>query len=500
MTANLTRRALLATALSSVATVAFANAPDVSLRPKQRPDWDPATSPFIRVPADGIVADAKLNGVTGYIVKDMRTGRTLEAGASGTALPPASVSKAVTSLFALDTLGPAHRFRTRLLATGPLVNGILQGDLILAGGGDPNLVTDELGALVDNFIASGITQITGKFQVWGEALEYREEIDPPQLDHLGYNPSISGLNLNFNRVHFEWKRAGTNYTVSMDARSATRRPEVYTSRMRVVDRAVPVFTYAKSGAIDDWTVARRALGRGGARWLPVRNPALYAADVFQTLARAGGVALPNPEKIAALPSGSQLAVFEGAPLTAVLQDMLRFSTNITAEGVGLTATRAIDSAARGIGNSAAAMTRWTQSRAGGDAAFMDHSGLSDRSKISAGDMTTLLMSEGANAALWPILKKIRLTDEDGNDLADFPAEVRAKTGTLNFVSTLAGYIRTAEGHDLAFTIFSADLAARAAGKASGDEQPAGSLSWNRRAKRMQQRLLQRWAIAYPENS
>jgi len=451
MTANLTRRALLATALSSVATVAFANAPDVSLRPKQRPDWDPATSPFIRVPADGIVADAKLNGVTGYIVKDMRTGRTLEAGASGTALPPASVSKAVTSLFALDTLGPAHRFRTRLLATGPLVNGILQGDLILAGGGDPNLVTDELGALVDNFIASGITQITGKFQVWGEALEYREEIDP-------------------------------------------------TSRMRVVDRAVPVFTYAKSGAIDDWTVARRALGRGGSRWLPVRNPALYAADVFQTLARAGGVALPNPEKIAALPSGSQLAVFEGAPLTAVLQDMLRFSTNITAEGVGLTATRAIDSAARGIGNSAAAMTRWTQSRAGGDAAFMDHSGLSDRSKISAGDMTTLLMSEGANAALWPILKKIRLTDEDGNDLADFPAEVRAKTGTLNFVSTLAGYIRTAEGHDLAFTIFSADLAARAAGKASGDEQPAGSLSWNRRAKRMQQRLLQRWAIAYPENS
>jgi len=500
MTANITRRALLVTALSSVASATLANAPAVSLRPQARPDLDPKTSPLAQVTADEIIREAALNGTTGYVVTDMQSGEILESGAGAVALPPASVTKAVTGLFALDALGAAHRFRTRLLATGPIVDGTLQGDLILAGGGDPNLVTDQLSSLVDDFVASGITAITGKFRVWGGALPYREEIDPPQLDHLGYNPSISGLNLNYNRVHFEWKRKGANYEVSMDARSETQRPAVYTSRMRVVDRSVPVFTYAKAGLVDDWTVARGALGRGGSRWLPVRNPALYAADVFQTLARAGGVPLPNPERMTDFPDGTQVAVHEGAPLTAVVRDMLLYSTNLTAEGIGLTASQAIDGSALPIEASAGCMTRWAADRAGLKADFVDHSGLSDRSSISAGDMVDLLSSEGANAALWPLLKTIRMTNEDGDLIDEFPSEVRAKTGTLNFVSTLAGYVRTSEGRDLAFTIFAADLDARAAGKRSGDELPAGAKSWNRRAKRMQQRLLQRWALNYQESA
>ncbi|MBB5723166.1 D-alanyl-D-alanine carboxypeptidase/D-alanyl-D-alanine-endopeptidase (penicillin-binding protein 4) [Loktanella ponticola] len=500
MTHHFTRRALLTSALSSVATVAFAEAPLTSLRPTARPDLDPKTSPLAQVSTADIIAEANLNGVVGFVVADAKTGQMLESTDADIALPPASVTKAVTALFALDTLGGDFKFRTRLLATGPVVDGVLQGDLILAGGGDPNLVTDELSSLVKKFVDTGVTKITGSFQVWGEALPYREEIDPPQMDHLGYNPSVSGLNLNFNRVHFEWRRANGRYTVAMDARSATQRPTVYTSKMRIVDRNLPIFTYAKAGAIDEWTVARGALGEAGSRWLPVRNPAMYAGDVFQTMARALGVPLPNPEKIMDLSEGVEIAVQESDDLTRMMRSMLRYSTNLTAEGAGLTATKKIVGQAYDIPESAACMAQWVAQRADVRAEIADHSGLSDETRISAQDMVGLLRDPNAIATLRPILKNIPIVDEDRDEIAGFPAAVVAKTGTLNFVSSLAGYVRTRDGNDLVFTIFAADLEARARGKAAGDEQPAGSISWNSRAKRLQQRLLQRWALVYAESA
>ena len=66
----------------------------------------------------------------------------------------------------------------------------------------------------------------GKFYVYDGALPNLDEIDESQLDQSGYNPAISGLNLNFNRVHFEWKREGGAYTVMLDARSINFRPAV----------------------------------------------------------------------------------------------------------------------------------------------------------------------------------------------------------------------------------------------------------------------------------
>jgi len=286
----------------------------------------------------------------------------------------------------------------------------------------------------------------------------------------------------------------------MDARSETQRPLVYTSRMRIVDRSLPIYTYARAGKIDEWTVARGALGNAGSRWLPVRNPALYAGDVFQTMARALGVPLPNPEKIMALPDAREIAAHDSADLTKVMRDMLRFSTNITAEAAGLRASDETVARPFTLPESAAAMTEWTAKRANVRADFADHSGLSDRSRISAQDMVGLLRDAETRGVLWPILKDIPIRDDDRKVIDSFPAEVRAKTGTLNFVSTLAGYVTLDGGNELVFAIFAADLAARARGKAAGDEQPVGSVSWNRRAKRLQQRLLKRWALVYADQA
>lgn len=486
------RRAMLGMTASLLATTAWGNAPERSLRPVAR-QIGVGVSPVARKTAADIIAETDIGGTVGFMIADVKTGEVLEAVNADAQLPPASVTKAITALYALEAMGPAHRYQTNIVATAPIVDGILSGDLILAGGGDPTLDTDDLAQLAAQLKDAGLTEVRGDFFVWGGALPAVEEIDPAQLDHLGYNPSISGLNLNFNRVHFEWKQNGAGYDVTMDARSENYRADVTIAKMDVVDRGAPVFAYLRAGDVDQWSVARGALRRDGSRWLPVRVPALYAGEVFATFARSHGIALKPAKRAAAAPVGTVIATHDSPPLTILMQDMLKYSTNLTAEVAGITATQARVGGRRGMRTSALGMTRWLDER-GVAGSFVDHSGLGDASRISASAMVKLLLDRNAAGQLRPLMKAVRLVDENRKAIPETGAEVRAKTGTLNFVTTLSGYLRTPDGRDLAFAIFGADLEAREAGKRRGDETPAGSAVYNNRVKWLQQRLLQRWAV------
>lgn len=490
MRMNLTRRAWLAGALSSVAGAALAEAPLVSLRPVPRPG-------SVLPPAgDVIVGRAGLSGTVAYALADADTGDLVEGLSPAVALPPASVTKCFTALYARDRLGPGHRFVTRLIGTGSLVDGVLSGDLILAGGGDPVLTTDDLAALAADLRASGLREVRGAFRVWGGALPQLPQIDPGQLPHVGYNPSVGGLNLNFNRVHFEWAVQGADYRVSMDARSDSLRPEVAVARMRVENRELPVYTYEDAGDADVWTVARGALGDGGSRWLPVRKPALYAGDVFRTLVQAQGIALTPATEVADLPDGVELARHESAPLDSLIEDMLDYSTNITAEALGLSASLAAGERPATLAESAAAMGRWARDSLGAGGRFVDHSGLGDATRVSPAEMATALVAATRDGALLRLMKDIALLDAAGEPLANPPGTVRAKTGTLNFVSALAGYVVMPGGRRLAFAIMAADPDRRAAARDLEDEVPPGSRDWARAARRLQQELLQAWAVRH----
>lgn len=480
-----TRRGVLGGIASGVASAALAGDPIAgSLRPLARPD---RPAPVIPDPYSDLIEAARLgDGKIGFVVMDAKSGQVLDALNPDLALPPASVAKFVTALYALETLGAQYQFQTRVLATGPVENGRLDGDLILVGGGDPTLDTDDLGELARLVKEAGIIEVRGAYKVYTGALPYVIAIDHEQPDHVGYNPAICGLNLNFNRVHFEWKRNSKDYDITMQARALKYRPGVQAARMEIVDRRFPVFTYQARTDYDEWTVAKGALGKDGARWLPVRHPDIYAGEVFQTLMRSHGIVLRAPEFIDALPVAEPLAEVQSEPLTEILRDMLKHSTNITAEIVGMTATSHRAGRPVSLKASAAEMNRWLAERFGiSDGGFVDHSGLGGAARVTPMTLARVLSDIGVEGPLHPILKQI--------SAKILPGELHAKTGTLNFVSGLAGYYTTTEGRDLAFSILSADIPRRVSLEREERENPPGARSWSRRARHLQYQLIERWS-------
>jgi D-alanyl-D-alanine carboxypeptidase/D-alanyl-D-alanine-endopeptidase (penicillin-binding protein 4) len=148
-------------------------------------------------------------------------------------------------------------------------------------------------------------------------------------------------------------------------------------------------------------------------------------------------------------------------------------------------------------SSARQMSEWARVKYGlTNSLLVDHSGLGETSRMSAADLVMALSAAHGAAQLKPLLKQIHIKDSKGRPLYDHPVTVMGKTGTLNFVSGLGGFVTTADGRELVFAIFSADLEKRAGIARSQRDRPRGAKSWNARAKRLQLQLIERWAHLY----
>ncbi|MDO5622059.1 MAG: D-alanyl-D-alanine carboxypeptidase [Paracoccus sp. (in: a-proteobacteria)] len=431
----------------------------------QRPAIAPAPDP------EALVQAARLGGVVSFQAMDAASGRIVAQRAPDLPLPPASTLKVLTALYALDRLGPDYRFRTRILRRGD--------DLILAGGGDPVLDTDQLAELAKRTAAAQPQGVT-RLLVWGGALPARAVISAEQEDALAYNPAISGLNLNFNRVHLSW-RCASDCQLSFEARARRHSPRAYTVRGQMVAGGGRIRLNQQPQG-DMWQVPRNALDRQGARWLPVRTPELYAGDVFQTLCRAEGLALPAPE-VTAEAQGDEIAVIDSPPLREILAGMLDYSTNLTAEVVGLTASGAGDLPA-----SARMMQDWAAGQGVQGVICADHSGLSAQNQVTAAAMVQLLAGPGRGQDIAALLKSGPVWPDAGDG---WTGQMRAKTGTLNFVSNLVGYAGAGGADGVIFAIFCADQLRRAENE--GRELPPGVISWTNRAKALQQDLIDGWS-------
>jgi len=444
---------------------------------------------------EAILAASGLSGITGFALADADGGDMIEAHGADAALPPASVAKVFTTLWALDALGAGHRFVTEIRADGPIADGVLAGDLALVGGGDPVFDTNALRSLVADLRAGGLRTVEGRLRVADGALPAIAEIDPGQPVTAGYNATIGGANLNFNRVFLAWTAGdkgpklaftapGEGFAVAATGFAAEVTPDGAIGHH---------FEAGPAGRREVWSLPRPGLRGRGSVWLPVRAPAAYMGEILAALGGEAGLALPTPEVVAAA-GGPVLARHASPPLDRMLRDMLRYSTNLTAECVGLRAAQARGVAPETLAGSAGAMAGWATARYGLAAtALINHSGLSDACRTTPRDMLAVLTA-AAGGALPDLLPEKPILDAARKPIAAGGVRVVAKTGTLDFASGLAGYVLGKRR--LAFAIFAADAGRRARIRPEERADPPGADGWARRARAQQQALLRRWVELY----
>lgn len=442
-------------------------------------------------------------GVSGWMLVDLDSGEVVDEFEADRPFAPASVAKLPTAFYALERLGPGHRFETRLAATGPVSGDRLEGDLILQGGGDPELDSDDLLALVSELGERGVRRVSGRFVVDGSAGPRLQAISDSQPEDAAYNPALSGLCLNFNRVRLKWDARGKSRLLRLSATAMRTDPEVSGVRVALASATnVPMFTHSLQGGGEFWEMNPNGFRGEGSRWLPVRQPERYAGEVFQALGREKGIAIAAPEQ-GTVPAGAQtVALHRSRELAPMLRAMLRNSTNITAELVGFAATHAGQAEVLTPTGSAAAMNAWASQLAGfplGDPGFRlaNHSGLSTESRVSPRRLVEVLTAvarrEPAGEAARGLPERIAMLLKDYSvaaksvDLDYKNLDIAAKTGTMDYVRGLAGYIVTPSGRRLAFAIFSNDI----------DRRPDGEIQridkrWMARAREFERGLIRSW--------
>ncbi|MGI9492647.1 MAG: D-alanyl-D-alanine carboxypeptidase/D-alanyl-D-alanine endopeptidase, partial [Geminicoccaceae bacterium] len=272
-----------------------------------------------------------------YVVIDLDRGTTIAQHNGDRDHIPASAAKLATAVVALQHLGPDHRFRTEIRTTGPIENGILKGDLILKGGGDPLLDIPDLVSLIDDLARLPLRHVEGQFLIDDSLLPRFTEIEPSQPTEAGYNPSVGALSLAFNRVKLRWENRS-----SLRVETLPHLDEASFERAGS-DHLPPCGVQLKQfdGREAVWQLADRG-ARRLKRSLPVKDPGLYAGSVFVDLASLHGIHLPLPKR-AVFDTESQLLAFhESRPLRELVRDMLWYSNNLVAELIGLATVKTVE--------------------------------------------------------------------------------------------------------------------------------------------------------------
>lgn len=385
-------------------------------------------------------------------------------------LVPASVAKLAAVATAADAVGWDYRFETSLKAAGPIVDGVLQGDLLVTGSGDPSIggrAGDDITSWIDALKASGLRRINGRVIGDDDAIEEPR----PQLawawDDLGYTSGalFGALNIAENRMTVTitpGTSAGAAASLAVEAHAASR---PLGNRVATVAAGATQFVWPEQRPGEPFLTIAGTVAVGAP---PVRlnvsagNPTLWFASVLRNrLLRAGievsGDAwdiddvMPKPDAAAA----TVMWTNRSRPLSEIVRPLLKDSVNLYAEAVmRLNATPGVlptnDAALDGF------RRRLESWGIPGDALqVIDGSGLSRRDVISADAVLAILQRMQDPTHTSAYVTALPIAGVDGsleNRMRNTPAagNVRAKTGTMSNIRSLAGYVTTRDGERLAF--------------------------------------------------
>ncbi len=391
---------------------------------------------------------------------------------SRTLFVPASVAKLVSVATAADAVGWDYRFETTLLTTGSVTQGRLFGDLIIVGSGDPSIGGrggGDLSAFVAEVKAAGFERIEGRIVGDDDGLEEPR----PQLswawDDLGYTTGalFGALNLAENRTAVTISpgaEEGKPAVVSLDPR-ANPRPII--NRTMTAPARSPLLVWPEqrpgepsltiAGSIPiDAQAAQLGISTG--------NPTLWFASVLRSRLIEEGIIVtgeavdidditPPPDRADA----TTLFTYQSPTLAEIARPLLKDSINLYGEAfMRLNAEKGTfptnDAALEGLRKR---LSAWGVPE--GSYQLVDGSGLSRRDAISPEAVMIVLRRMFDTSGASPFLAALPVAGIDGSlagRLKGTAAEgnVRAKTGTMSNIRSLAGYVTTRGGERLAFVI------------------------------------------------
>jgi serine-type D-Ala-D-Ala carboxypeptidase/endopeptidase (penicillin-binding protein 4) len=378
---------------------------------------------------------------------------------------PASNQKLITSSAALHLLGPRYNFRTVLYRTGEIENGVLLGDLILKGFGDPALKITDLYSFVDALELFGIKSIRGNILV--DDSFFDSELWPTGWmwddEPYSFAPFISPLSINQNVIDIVVDRGpGSGFRVRTDP------PTEYIS----IDTTPTLNTEGEIIGIDiipdrikssnNFTIKGdpRSVRLPRRFTVTIRDPAMYTGTLFAEIMKAKGI-IDVSDVYRRNASVDAVPIIQyNTPIDSVLKMMNKISDNLAAEltwktmaaelfgqpGTGTNGGRAVERAFSDWGINVSHMR------------LADGSGVSYYNLTTARTLAEMLYKMYLSPAYrQPLQNSLAILGKDGtlvNRGLNSPASERvfAKTGTLSGVSSLSGYIHTYSGETLIFSI------------------------------------------------
>lgn len=389
---------------------------------------------------------------------------------------PASTMKLLTTYAALDMLGPVYSWKTEAYLDGELKDGVLYGNLVLKGYGDPKLTLEQFWLWLRELRARGLHEIRGDLVLDRSFFELPPH-DPAAFDNdpvRAYNVGPDALLLNFNTLRLRYLPDGNGMKIISE-------PPL--DGVKLDNRLVPQSASKPSrNNCDNWddSVLVQPDGdsvvlQGGypgecgerEQHLSVMPHTRYVEAVFRALWQELGGSLKGKQREGVAGISAQLfSTHHSEPLSAVIRDINKFSNNVMARQLFLTLGAAASDGAQeksaftNIERSTRAVQGWLQKQQLDfpELVLENGAGLSRNERISAAHLAQLLQHAAAHPLSAELEASLPILGVDGSvkkRLRESAAASHAhlKTGTLEGVKTLAGYVRTQGGKEWVVVFF-----------------------------------------------
>ena len=402
--------------------------------------------------ADSRLADAQI----GVAVLDLTTNKVLAASNEHAPLNPASNAKLYTAAASLALLHADHRYETMLL--GKAHDQEVTGDVVLRGHGDPSLTTADLFAMAEDLKGQGIRRITGDIVV--DQRNFDEQTTPPAFEQkpgewAAFRAPVSAVAVNENTLTLTVRPGAVG-----EAAHSSFDPPGFVD----VDGAV---TTGEEGAD---TVGLELAGAGqrmtaklsgkigaGSRYARysrrVEDPTLLGGYVLKAMLDEVGIKVQGDVKAGAGKATSVLVRHQSKPLSELLYELGKVSNNFYAEMVFKSLSGELKGRPAKSADSASLVLDWVNRVGAGDQGVVikNGSGLYDANRVTAFSEVELLRAAWLDPAIFPEYEsQLAIGGVDGTLHKRFhelrsKRAVRAKTGTLDDVVALSGYVSQGPG-------------------------------------------------------